>query len=52
MFKAYFEIKRKKPQELYFRVSPKETKELQFKVEPKAPIKFNVSSDLRLKVES
>lgn len=52
MYIAKFKVEKRESQKMYFSVPKQEVKKIQFKVEKREPIKFKVSSNFKLNVES
>ena len=52
MYRAYFKYAEEEPEEMYFQAPKNDIKRMEFKAEVKEPIKFIISENKTLEVES
>ena len=52
MYIAHFEVKKQEPEKVYFSAKKQESKKIKFFAKEKEPIKFIISKDFRLEVQS
>ena len=52
LYRAYFQYKKKEPEQIYFKADGNNKKTIEFSAKSKKPIKFIINSNLSLDVET